>query len=70
MCNRDKQIRVFVQKQKQLIAEATEQEDKDYIAMMWLGYLNGLRLTNAISYAEYKDLYNEIQLFAAGADAA
>lgn len=70
MDNKERQLRIFVQKQKRLIAEAPEQKDRDYIVMMWLGYLNGLWLTNAITYQEYKELYGEIQLFAAGVEAA
>lgn len=70
MTSKEQQLRAFVQRQKQLIAEAPEQKDRDYIAMMWLGYLNGLRLTNAITYTEYKALYDEIQQYVAGMEAA
>lgn len=70
MTSKEQQIRTFVQRQKRLIAETPEQKDRDYIAMMWLGYLNGLRLTNAISYAEYTELYDEIQQYIAGMEAA
>lgn len=70
MNNKDKQLRQWVQKQKTLISEDAEQKDRDYIAMMWLGYLNGLRLTNAITYAEYQSLYVEIQEYIAGIEAA
>ena len=68
--NKKKQLRNWIQKQKQLISEAAEQKDRDYIAMMWLGYLNGLRLTNAITYMEYQALYDEIQQYIAGFKAA
>lgn len=68
--SKDKQLRIFVQKQKQLIAEAPDQKDRDYIAMMWLGHLNGLRLTNAITYAEYTALYDELQQYIAGMEVA
>ena len=67
---KENQIRTWVQKQKNLINEATNQQQRDYIAMMWLGFLNGLRLTNAITYQEYKDLNDEIQSYIAGLEAA
>jgi len=59
--NKDKQLRAWIQKQKQLINEAQSDQERDYIAMMWLGYLNGLRLTNAITKPEYDALYQEIR---------
>jgi len=59
--NKDKQLRAWIQKQKQLINEAQSDQERDYIAMMWLGYLNGLRLTNAITKPEYDSLYEEIR---------
>lgn len=67
---RDRQIRIWVQKQKKLVNEAPDRQSRDYIVMMWLGYLNGLRLTNAITYAEYGSLYSELQEYAAGIEAA
>lgn len=67
---KDKQIRIWVQKQKKLVNEAPDQQTRDYIVMMWLGYLNGLRLTNAVTYAEYKALYSELQEYATGIEAA
>lgn len=70
MITKQKQIRIWVQKQKRLISEAPDQQTRDYIIMMWMGYLNGLRLTNAITYAEYKALYSELQEYAAGVEAA
>lgn len=64
------QIRKWIQKQKQIINETPEEKDRDYIVMMWLGYLNGLRLTNAITYQEYRELYGELNRYAAGAEVA
>lgn len=70
MTRKDKQLRAWIQKQKSLLNEATEQKDRDYISMMWLGYLNGLRLTNAITYREYQEMYDEIQKYIAGLEVA
>lgn len=66
MMSKEKQISMWIQKTKDLIDDAKDQQQRDYVAMMWLGYLNGLRLTNAIAYPEYKELYDEIQKFIAG----
>ncbi|MEQ2702299.1 hypothetical protein AAAV70_29765 [Hungatella hathewayi] len=67
---KEQQLRVWIQKQKRLISEATEQKDRDYIAMMWQGFLNGLCLTNAITWQEYQELSREIVEFAEGFEAA
>lgn len=67
---KEQQLRVWIQKQKRLISEATEQKDRDYIAMMWQGFLNGLRLTNAITWKEYQELSREISEYAEGFEAA
>lgn len=68
--DKEKQLRVWVQKQKSLISEAPTEKERSYIAMMWLGYLNGLRLTNAIAKSEYDNLYREIKQYIDGIEAA
>ena len=67
---KQKQIRGFIQKQKLLINEASDEKERDYLAMVWLGFLNGLRLTDCITWQEYQSLYDEIQQFIAGIEAA
>ena len=67
---KEQQLRVWIQKQKRLISEATEQKDRDYIAMRWQGFLNGLRLTNANTWQEYQKLSREIVEYAEGCEAA
>lgn len=68
--DKQKQIRGFVQKQKSLINEAVTEKDRDYLAVMWLGFLNGLRLAGSITWTEYNSLYDEIQQYIAGIEAA
>lgn len=68
--DKEKQIRIWVKKTRQLIRESSDTKTKDYIVMMWLGYLNGLWMTNAITYKEYQTLYDEMQQFIAGLEAA
>jgi len=70
MRSKNQQIRCWVQKQKALVNETPEQRDKDYLIAMWQGYLNGLRLTNAITMQEYNSLYDEMYQFASGFEAA
>lgn len=67
---KEKQLRAWIQKQKRLISEALDQKDRDYIAMMWQGFLNGLRLTNVITWQEYQELSREIVEYAEGFEAA
>ena len=70
MSEEEKMLRKWIQNHKQLISEATDEKQRDYITMMWLGYLNGLRMSNAITWAKYNNLYDELQRFAAGMEAA
>ena len=67
---KEKQLRAWIQKQKRLISEALDQKDRDYIAMMWQGFLNGLCLTNVITWQEYQELSREIVEYAEGFEAA
>lgn len=68
--NKNKQIRGFVQKQKMLISKAPTGQAREYLVMMWLGFINGLRLTNAISWSEYRELDREISDYVRGVEAA
>lgn len=67
---KQKQIRIFVRKQKQMIRKENSKEKRDYLIMMWQGYLTGLQLTNAIDYKEYRELFDEIKKFAEDIGAA
>ena len=63
-------LRKWIQKHKALINEAPDKIQRDYLVMMWVGFLNGLRVSNAISWNDYNSLYKEIQEFAEGVEAA
>lgn len=67
---KQKQIRIFVRKQKQRIWKENSKEKRDYLIMMWQGYITGLRMTNAIDYKEYRELFDEIKKFAEDIGAA
>ena len=68
--DKKRQLWIWAQKQKQLIDEAKIPKDRDYLMLMWLGYLNGMRLTNAITREEYKTLYEEIRNYITGVEEA
>ena len=55
MSEEEKMLRKWIQNHKQLISEAPDEKQRDYITMMWLGYLNGLRMSNAITWAKYNN---------------
>lgn len=57
-------------KWKQQIREADSQSDRDYLVSMWMGYLNGLRMADAITYADYTELYTGMKQYMEGFEAA
>lgn len=59
--NTDRQLSLWMQKQRNLVRQARTPEERDYILLMWQGFLSGLRLTNAISYQQYLLYYRELQ---------
>lgn len=52
------QIKGFIDKQEKLIRLAKTSDEKAEYIGFWAGFLNGLRLTNAITNEEYKTLYD------------
>ncbi len=61
-------VREHADRWKRQISEADSQRDRDYLVAMWMGYLNGLRMADVITYDEYLALYTELKDYAAGAD--
>lgn len=61
-------VREQAKKWKKQIREASGRRSRDYIVSMWMGYLNGLRMADVITYDEYIALYEELKDYAAGAD--
>lgn len=59
----DRQLSQWTQKQKGLVKHARTPEERDYILLMWQGFLSGLRLTNAINYQQYLTHYRELKDF-------
>lgn len=61
---KQKQIRIFVRKQKQMIQNESSQKRRAYLIMLCQGYFTGLRMTNAINHKEYRELLDEFNNFA------
>lgn len=59
-------IREQAERWKDHIRGTMDETTQDYITLMWAGYLNGLRISNAISGDEYKDLYDEMKEYVSG----
>lgn len=59
-------IREQAEKWKEQISEADSRKDRDYTVMMWMGYLNGLRMARVVSRTEYDALYQEMKDYADG----
>ena len=61
--SKDKQLRAFVQKQKNLICEAENEREESIAYAMWATFINGLRMLGVISNEEYQSLFSEIEEF-------
>lgn len=59
-------IREQEEEWKDHIRGTTDETIQDYIVLLWAGYLNGLRISRAISKGEYEDLYGEMKEYATG----
>lgn len=60
----EKQLQAFVVKQKAMILHEKEESRRCVLVATWVGFLNGLKLTNAISKSDYTKYYDEVQNFA------
>lgn len=67
---KERQMRIWIQKQKRLVNEAVTEMDRGRLIGMWIGYLNGLRLTNVLTYSEYNQYFDELKNFVEGAEVA
>lgn len=63
MMDKKKQLQSFLQKTKQAIIEAEEQKDKEYLLMLWGGFLNGMKLSGYISREDYQKMFTELEEF-------
>lgn len=67
---RKKQIEIWLQKQNKLLNNEPNLSKQEHIAMMMLGFINGLRLTNSITKTEYNQFYDQIKKYTENIDAA
>jgi transcriptional regulator with XRE-family HTH domain len=58
-----KQVEGFVAKQKAMILSEKEEIRRNILMAMWSAFLNGLKLSSAISSKEYNKYYDEMQNF-------
>lgn len=61
MKTQERQLRVMIIKQKELVLNTSSEHDRAIAIGMWAGFLNGLRMTNAITQERYNQAYNELQ---------
>lgn len=58
-----RQIEGFVRKQKRIISSARTMEEKMGAFGFWAGFLNGLKMTGAITCEKYGSLFKELEDF-------
>lgn len=59
----EKQLNGFIVKQKALLALEHDDIKKHLLMGVWHGFITGLKLTNAITFRDYKKCYEEIENF-------
>lgn len=60
----EKQLNGFVVKQKAMIITENNEKRVALLIGMWDGFITGLKLTQAITFQEYKMCFDEIEKFA------
>lgn len=60
---RESQLNAWLAKNRRVAMEAQNGQERDYIFAMWAGFLNGLRMTNAITQREYNAYFNDFKVF-------
>jgi len=63
MKTKQQQLRTMISKQKKLCNRATNDYDRFCLFGIWIGILNGMKMTNAITRQEYQDLYDEMEQY-------
>lgn len=57
----DKQLRYFMVKQRKLIMEAKNEEEMAKLIGFAVGFLNGMRISKAITKEQYEEEYTKLQ---------
>jgi predicted RNA polymerase sigma factor len=60
MKTQERQFKVMILKQKELVLNTTSEHDRAVAIGMWAGFLNGLRMVNVITQEKYNQAYNEL----------
>lgn len=58
---REIQLNAWLKKNRRLVEEAKNENERDYILSIWAGFLSGLRMTNAITQRDYNAYYDELR---------
>lgn len=58
---REKQLNAWLNKNRRLVEETGDEKERDYIVLMWAGFLAGLRMTNTINQMEYNAYYEDLK---------
>lgn len=58
---KERQLKVWFNKNRLLIEASRTAKEKDYIISMWMGFLSGLRMAGTITRKEYKAYYSKLK---------
>lgn len=58
-----KQVEGFVRKQKNIVSSTKTRGEKIAAFGFWAGVLNGFKMTGAITFEKYKNLFEELENF-------
>ncbi len=61
MTLQERQLEMMLKKQRMIFTESVTKEDKASAVGMWIGFLNGLRITNAITHERYVQAYDDMK---------
>ena len=60
----EKQLESMMKKQRKLISKATTEEERAELIGFAAGFLNGMRMSKAITNEQYTEEYTKLQSFA------
>ena len=60
----EKQLEIMMKKQRKLISKANTEEERAELIGFAAGFLNGMRMSKAITNEQYTEEYTKLQSFA------
>ena len=61
MISREKQMRKFAKCVVKEIRAETDRDEREHFLAVWIGFLTGMRMTNAITKEEYDYYYQKLR---------